>query len=95
MTAISAMKFYVIEEKYKLFMWYIPLLDTNGSGETQTINPGTFCINLLYIIWQHVSVFCKKSSSDRGTEVAQWLKRCATNRKVAGSNPDDVIGIFH
>jgi len=29
------------------------------------------------------------------TEVAQWLRRCATNRKVAGSIPDGVIGIFH
>jgi hypothetical protein len=27
--------------------------------------------------------------------VAQWLRYCATNRKVAGSIPDDVIGIFH
>ena len=27
--------------------------------------------------------------------VAQWLRRCATNRKVAGSIPDGVIGIFH
>ena len=30
-----------------------------------------------------------------GTEVAQWLRCCATNRKVAGSIPDGVIGIFH
>jgi len=30
-----------------------------------------------------------------GTTVAQWLRRCATNRKVAGSIPDGVIGIFH
>ena len=30
-----------------------------------------------------------------GPAVAQWLKRCATNRKVAGSIPDGVIGIFH
>ena len=30
-----------------------------------------------------------------GTAVAQWLKYCATNRKVAGSIPDGVIGIFH
>ena len=29
------------------------------------------------------------------TAVAQWLRRCATNRKVAGSIPDGVIGIFH
>ena len=26
-----------------------------------------------------------------GTSVAQWLKWCATNRKVAGSIPDGVI----
>jgi hypothetical protein len=27
--------------------------------------------------------------------VAQWLKYCATNRKVAGSIPGGVIGIFY
>jgi hypothetical protein len=27
--------------------------------------------------------------------VAQWLRCCATNRKVADSIPDGVIGIFH
>ena len=27
--------------------------------------------------------------------MAQWLRFCATNRKVAGSIPDGVIGIFH
>ena len=30
-----------------------------------------------------------------GTAVAQWLRFCATNRKVAGSIPAGVIGIFH
>ena len=30
-----------------------------------------------------------------GTAVAQWLRCCATNRKVAGSIPDYVIGMFH
>jgi len=29
-----------------------------------------------------------------GTAVAQWLRRCATNRKVAGSVPAGVIGFF-
>ena len=28
----------------------------------------------------------------RGT---RWLRHCATSRKVAGSIPDDIIGIFH
>ena len=31
----------------------------------------------------------------KGAAVAQWLRCCATNRKVAGSIPDGVIGIFH
>ena len=30
-----------------------------------------------------------------GTAVAQWLRCCATNRKVTGSIPIGVIGIFH
>ena len=30
-----------------------------------------------------------------GTAVAQWLRCCATNRKVAGSITAGVIGIFH
>jgi len=29
-----------------------------------------------------------------GTAVAQWLRCCATNRKVAGSIPASVSGIF-
>jgi hypothetical protein len=31
----------------------------------------------------------------RGHAVAQWLRHCVTNREVAGSIPDGVIGIFH
>ena len=30
----------------------------------------------------------------KGTAGAQWLRRCATNRKVAGSIPPRVIGFF-
>jgi len=29
-----------------------------------------------------------------GAAVAQWIRHCATNQKVAGSIPDGVIGIF-
>ena len=29
------------------------------------------------------------------TVIAQWLRCCATNQKVAGSIPEGVIGIFH
>jgi hypothetical protein len=37
----------------------------------------------------------KEKKKKKKTAVAQWLRYCATNRKVAGSIPDDVIGIFH
>jgi len=30
----------------------------------------------------------------QGTAVAQWIRYCATNRKVAGSIPAGVSGIF-
>ena len=30
-----------------------------------------------------------------GNAVAQWLRCCATKRKVTGSIPDGAIGIFH
>ena len=30
-----------------------------------------------------------------GTRWRSWLRHCATSRKVAGSIPDGVIGIFH
>ena len=30
-----------------------------------------------------------------GTAVAQWLRCCATNRKVPGSIPDGVFEIFY
>jgi hypothetical protein len=36
----------------------------------------------------------KQYIEKRGTAVAQWLSFCATNRKVAGSIPDCVIGFF-
>ena len=31
----------------------------------------------------------------KGTAVAEWLRCCAKNRKVAGSIPAGVSGIFH
>jgi hypothetical protein len=42
--------------------------------------------------------FCKYSNKCHRyiyVVVAQWLKHCTTNRKVAGSITDGVIGILH
>ena len=43
----------------------------------------------------HLSVKIAGYITTMGTAVAQWLRCCATNRKVAGSIPAGVIGIFH
>ena len=42
-------------------------------------------------------IILKHTLKKRGEEeaVAQWLRCCATNRKVAGSIPAGVSGIFH
>jgi hypothetical protein len=32
---------------------------------------------------------------DRVTRWRSWVRHCATSRKVVGSIPDGVIGIFH
>ena len=32
---------------------------------------------------------------NRGTRWRSWLRHCVTSRKVAGSIPDGVTGIFH
>ena len=64
---------------------------------------------VLYSIWRHHTCrwpsgaqverrlnLCTGRPTIRvGTAIAQWIRCCATNRKVAGSIPDGVIGIFH
>ena len=44
-------------------------------------------VELVRIIWSYLYVL--------GTAVVQWLRCCATNRKVVGSIRDGVTGIFH
>ena len=49
----------------------------------------TQCLKIFYLILPLICNFV------RGTAVAQWLRCCATNRKVSASIPDGVIGIFY
>ena len=39
-------------------------------------------------------IFTQRHNFYGETAVAQWLRRCATNRKVSGSIPAGVIGFF-
>jgi hypothetical protein len=48
------------------------------------------------VVLQKLSLYFVYQAVGTGTLlVAQWLRQCVTNRKVTGSIPDGVIGIFH
>jgi hypothetical protein len=44
---------------------------------------------------QYLFIDFHKAYDSTGHAVAQWLRHCAINRKVAGLIPDGVTGIFH
>jgi len=48
-------------------------------------------MNMVDIHYSHIKL---PVTSLWGTAVAQWLRCCATNRKVADSNPAAVSGFF-
>ena len=52
-------------------------------------------LSLYYMVLQQGTGDFQFALPKSGTAVAQWLRCCATNRKVAGSIPAGVIGIFH
>jgi len=57
---------------------------------TDVYHYGRFSSN----IYEVAGIWYDTSECNGGTAVAQWLRRCATNRKVAGSIPAGVGGFF-
>jgi hypothetical protein len=58
-------------------------------------SPETRAICIL-ALWQLKATFERIFTFRRGPlMVAQWLRYCATNRKVSGSIQNGIIGIFH
>jgi hypothetical protein len=53
------------------------------------------CQAISITTYSPIPLFPESYIAKMGTTVAQWLRYCATNQKVAGLIPDDVIGIFH
>jgi hypothetical protein len=47
-----------------------------------------------YVFSSVLFEFLHVTVNGRGTAVAQWLRYCATNQKVAGSIPDGVMEFF-
>ena len=59
----------------------------NATGRFASPRSPTRCL--------HKGQFVRALTIKVGTAVAQWLRRCATSRKVAGSITDGFIEIFH
>jgi len=66
-----------------------PLSPSRGVSTVNNISTSTALLSILLLPF----ICCYYQAG--GTAVVQWLRCCATNRKVAGSIPDGVIGIFH
>jgi hypothetical protein len=58
---------------------------------------GCFTVNLMVdmVLRDGAPAYFSPSVWKWGTRWCIWLGHCATSRKVAGSIPDGVIGIFH
>jgi len=52
-------------------------------------------LTTVLIYKQEIFNFRKATNNNWGTRWGNWLRHCATSRKVAGSIPNGVIGIFH
>jgi len=62
---------------------------TDKKGRKLFEVPTCVCVCVCVCIYIYIYIYIY-----RGTAVAQWLRCCATNRKVAGSITAGVIGIF-
>ena len=73
---------------------------------TTLIQSNTSQVNFNCTSWEHVTPIKNTPNHIRilipalttthgGTRWCSWLRHCATSRKVAGSIPDGVTGIFH
>jgi hypothetical protein len=72
-----------------LFFSYPNNIDLIRKGRTEV----NVSVRRLVLVKLYGKLFVK-IIRNKGTAVAQWLRFCATNRKVAGSIPDGVIGFF-
>ena len=70
-------------------------LYSNGTIYVDSINQPLSYIQHEQVALCNGEIFCFLRDRDGATQRRSWLRHCATSRKVAGSIPDGVIGIFH
>ena len=81
----------VRQDKQKCLSWFIEGHDILIGGRYLIYISARMSLHLFVSVDLHSHLYV----NTQGTAVAQWLRCCATNRKVAGTIPDGVIGIFH
>ena len=71
---------------------------TTGMEMTRKENTHSTAVRIGKVLtfkFQVLTYFSKLTTHFGGTRWRSWLRHCATSRKVAGSIPDGVTGIFH
>jgi len=92
-------KFYFTSSMLDMFRALIH--PSSGAYDFSILSPHLLCVLVSMCVGVSVwlvgvvSVWQAETVLQPATQVAQWLKCYATNRKVAGSIPAGVIGIFH
>jgi hypothetical protein len=85
----------------RLKMWFFWCVASFRLAEECKRFGGTFCVGSfcptleVAFFWIFISLIKRGHNQVSGTLWRSWLRHCATSRKVAGSIPDDLIGIFH
>ena len=91
-TSVTWNRFSLIPKLFLSWMWIIKKKCLVHKSFKVLKFPAFCYVHKLY--WCFV-ILSLKHVSCRGAAVVQWLRCCATNRKVAGSIPAGVTGIFH
>jgi len=81
---------------YAETIYGVPLLPNNTARGIFLHKQGTMrSVDYVTFIGLFIANIFAEYNQKEDTAVAQWLRCCATNRKVAGSIPAGVTGIFH
>jgi len=86
-----------------LITWHYPIMHSRRKVLPERLGPKLY-LKKNWLVLEYISkkcTTCDKNYVSYSTLLGarcwwrSWLRHCATSRKVAGSIPDDVIGIFH
>jgi hypothetical protein len=95
--ALICHKSIVVQHSVLLYslQWHVAQQHTHNALLCFHCNTGYTKAPQCYLICTCLSCFSWLHCIFRGTRWRSWLWHCATSRKVAGSIPGVVIGIFH